>query len=73
MLWIRGLVFTVLMPGMVGGLVPFWLSGSRPLAGGTWRLGWIPLIAGAAVFLACLLNFLAAGGTPAPASAGGTP
>ena len=66
MLWIRGLIFTVLMPGVAGGVVPLLLSGGGPLQDGAWRLGWIPVAVGAAIFFSCLLNFLAAGGTPAP-------
>ena len=66
MLWLRGLTFSVLVPGMAGGLVPFVLSGDKPLQAGAWRLGWIPVAVGTAIFLSCLLNFLAAGGTPAP-------
>jgi protein-S-isoprenylcysteine O-methyltransferase Ste14 len=66
MLWIRGLLFTVLVPGMVGGVVPILLSGGRPLQDGVWRLGWIPVSVGAAIYLSCLVSFLAAGGTPTP-------
>ena len=67
MLWIRGLLFTLLIPGVVGGLAPYLLSGSRPLQpDGLWRLGWIPLCLGALIYLSCLLSFLAASGTPAP-------
>ncbi len=65
MLWLRGLLFS-LVPGLLWGLVPYWLSGSKPLQRGLWQLGWIPLCLGAAVYLGCLLNFLAAHGTPAP-------
>ncbi|MFB3778670.1 MAG: isoprenylcysteine carboxylmethyltransferase family protein [Bryobacteraceae bacterium] len=66
MLWIRGLLFTLLMPCLGGGLAPYLLSGSRPLQPGWWRIGWVPLSLGGAVYLSCLLNFLAAKGTPAP-------
>jgi protein-S-isoprenylcysteine O-methyltransferase Ste14 len=66
MLWLRGLLFTLLIPGVVGGLAPYLLSGSRPIQPGLWRLGWIPFCLGAAIYLSCLLNFLAASGTPAP-------
>ena len=66
MLWVRGFLFTVLVPGMVGGVVPFLLSGGRPLQDGVWRLGWMPVAVGAAIFFSCLLSFLAAGGTPTP-------
>jgi protein-S-isoprenylcysteine O-methyltransferase Ste14 len=66
MLWLRGLLFTLLIPSAVGGLTPYLLSGSRPLQPGWWRLGWIPLALGVGIYLSCLLNFLAAHGTPAP-------
>ena len=65
MLWIRALVFTVLMPGLVAVYVPLRIVESRPPAPGLSRLGWVPIIAGAAVYLRCLLSFLAAKGTPA--------
>jgi len=65
MLWLRGLLFT-LGPCLFWGLVPYLLSGSRTLQPGLWRLGWIPLCLGIAVYLSCLFNFLAAHGTPAP-------
>ncbi len=58
MLWLRGLLFS-LGPGVLWGLAPYWLSGSKPLQRGWWQLGWIPLCLGAAVYLSCLLNFLA--------------
>ena len=66
MLWIRGFFFAALAPGIVVGLVPYLLNGDRPLQGGAWQLGWIPLCLGVAVLLSCLWHFLAAGGTPAP-------
>ena len=65
MLWLRGLLFS-LGPGLLWGVVPYLLSGSKPLQPGLWELGWIPTCLGAAVYLSCLLNFLAARGTPAP-------
>jgi protein-S-isoprenylcysteine O-methyltransferase Ste14 len=62
------LVFTLLVPGTVVGLVPYLLTGWRPAA------GWLPRIAGLAlvlaalpVFVAFLLRFVREGiGTPAP-------
>ncbi len=66
MLWIRGFCFAALAPGIVVGLVPYLLSGDRPLQSGAWRLGWIPVSVGLLVLLSCLLNFLAAGGPPTP-------
>lgn len=65
MLWIRGAIFTVLAPGLVGIGVPYWIDPQRELRGGLWQLGWLPVAAGALVYLLCLARFLAAGGTPA--------
>jgi protein-S-isoprenylcysteine O-methyltransferase Ste14 len=65
MLWVRALIFTALMPGVVGFLVPTLLHAGRPLRGGAWALGWIPTLLGGAIYAACFLEFLAAGGTPA--------
>jgi protein-S-isoprenylcysteine O-methyltransferase Ste14 len=64
MLWLQGLIFSVLVPGVVAFFVPQWLRTS-PAAGGWWSLGWIAFAAGAAIYTLCLFNFLAAGGTPA--------
>lgn len=63
-LWLRGLVFTVLVPAVVAVLVPQELR-TGPQPAGAWALGWILFGAGAAVYLLCLAGFLAAGGTPA--------
>ncbi len=64
-LWLRGIVFTVLVPGAVVGCVPLLLAGSAPLAPGPWRLGWVLVVAGLAAYCLCLLSFLGARGTPA--------
>jgi len=65
MLWLQGLLFT-LGPCLGGGLAPYLLSGARRLQPGFWRLGWVSVCLGAAIYMSCLLNFLAAHGTPAP-------
>ena len=63
--WIRGLIFSFLVPGVIGFVIPFSIdSGGRPI-GGVWNVGWLPIIVGALVYVLCLLRFLAAGGTPA--------
>jgi protein-S-isoprenylcysteine O-methyltransferase Ste14 len=63
MLWLRGLIFTLLVPLMVGGYVPHLLWRERTAGPWAW-FGW-PLVAlGAAIYLRCLHGFLAAGGTP---------
>jgi protein-S-isoprenylcysteine O-methyltransferase Ste14 len=63
MLWVRGLIFTVLVPGIVGGWLPYSMSDRRP-RGGLWMLGWVLVAIGAAIYFMCLLRFLASGGTP---------
>ncbi|HEV2426223.1 MAG TPA: isoprenylcysteine carboxylmethyltransferase family protein [Terriglobia bacterium] len=65
MLWIRGLIFTILIPGLVFWWIPHRLRQGLPAPGGWWRAGWILLAAAILVYLQCLLNFLLAGGTPA--------
>lgn len=65
MLWLRGLIFTVLVPCVVGAYVPHVLAGSRGLHGGWWQPGWYLIAAGTVVYAVCLLDFLRVGGTPA--------
>jgi protein-S-isoprenylcysteine O-methyltransferase Ste14 len=65
MLWIRGLIFTVLIPGFLGVFLPALICRDRGLRAGPWAVGWIPIAAGAAVYGACLVRFLRSGGTPA--------
>jgi protein-S-isoprenylcysteine O-methyltransferase Ste14 len=64
-LWLRGLLFTLFVPCVVGGYVPYLVwKGSSPL-GGVWSAGWLVTLLGAAIYSWCLLAFLRAGGTPA--------
>lgn len=65
MLWIRGLLFTLLVPGVLGAYLPYLIDEARSLPSGLWRLGWIPLAAGALIYGQCLIAFLLSGGTPA--------
>lgn len=65
MVWIRGIIFTVLVPGLVFWWVPQQLRQGHAAAAGWWRAGWILLAGAILVYLQCLLNFLLAGGTPA--------
>jgi protein-S-isoprenylcysteine O-methyltransferase Ste14 len=65
MLWIRGAIFTALVPWLVAAWVPSLVDPVRHLQGGPWNAGWLLVAAGAAIYLLCLLRFLAAGGTPA--------
>ena len=65
MLWLRAIVFSVLVPGFVAVWMPQTILGPRPLQPGLWRAGWLAVAAGAAVYGWCLLSFLRAHGTPA--------
>ena len=72
MLWLRVLLFTVVVPGAVAGYIPLWLVGREPesarLALGALRYaGVLPLLAGLAIYAWCAWDFAVAGrGTPAP-------
>jgi protein-S-isoprenylcysteine O-methyltransferase Ste14 len=65
MLWLRGLLFTVLVPFVVAYVVPQDLRGSRLVAPGFWQTGYILVGVGVVLYFWCLLCFLLAGGTPA--------
>jgi len=65
MLWLRGALFTVLIPGVVGGYVPYVLSAGHGLHGGWFGLGWLLAIPGAILYGSCLIELLLSGGTPA--------
>lgn len=65
MMWVRALVFTILVPGFIAFLAPRWIAGPIPLAGGRWQAGWTLIVLGAVLYLIPLSSFLAAGGTPA--------
>lgn len=62
------IVFTLLVPGPVVGLVPYWLSGWRLAASAGLRvLGVLLILAALPVFVAFLVRFVREGlGTPAP-------
>ena len=64
MLWIRGLVFTFLVPFVIGVLVPSRIDNGSP-RGGLWSIGWLIVAIGATTYALCLFRFLASGGTPA--------
>ncbi len=64
LLWLQGLIFTVLVPGVVAFYVPQTLR-RGPAPGGWWSLGWILFALGALIYLRCLVDFLRSGGTPA--------
>jgi protein-S-isoprenylcysteine O-methyltransferase Ste14 len=64
-------LFLVLAPGAVAGLVPWLLTGWRATGGPVWlqALGWVVLAVGAAVLLEAFARFVFEGvGTPAPAA-----
>jgi protein-S-isoprenylcysteine O-methyltransferase Ste14 len=68
---IKTIIFTILVPGTVTVLVPYWLlssSPSPPLRLGPFRyFGLIPILIGAAIYFWCAWDFTFAGrGTPAP-------
>jgi protein-S-isoprenylcysteine O-methyltransferase Ste14 len=69
---VRSAIFFLLAPGMVGVLIPMWISGWRVHAAfpgsGAMRIAGVALIAiGAAILLECFGRFVVEGlGTPAP-------
>jgi protein-S-isoprenylcysteine O-methyltransferase Ste14 len=65
MLVIRGLIFTALVPFVVGAWVPSIVDPLRRVQGGGWNAGWALVAAGATMYALCLVRFLASGGTPA--------
>ncbi len=65
MLWVRGFIFTFFVPFVVGYLIPQSLRGPGGVDPGWWQLGYILFLAGAMLYLWCLVCFLLAGGTPA--------
>lgn len=65
MLWVRGIVFTVLVPGVVGFFLPSIVDPRARLRGGISDAGWLLVAAGMLTYALCLVRFLAAGGTPA--------
>jgi protein-S-isoprenylcysteine O-methyltransferase Ste14 len=68
----KTLVFTLLVPGTVGVLVPHYLvtesGGSQSLPALSWRwVGLLPVVAGGCIYLVCAWHFAVTGlGTPAP-------
>jgi protein-S-isoprenylcysteine O-methyltransferase Ste14 len=63
--WVRGLIFTMLVPVMIGAVVPALIEWGGGLAGGLWQAGWVLIATGAVIYTLCFLRFLAAAGTPA--------
>jgi protein-S-isoprenylcysteine O-methyltransferase Ste14 len=65
MLYIRGLIFTILVPFVVGVVVPLSLRGDSHAAAGMKITGALVIFSGAVLYGMCLLRFLLSGGTPA--------
>jgi protein-S-isoprenylcysteine O-methyltransferase Ste14 len=66
---LKTLLFTILVPGTVAGLIPYWLFGAvYSPARGPWAWsGIVVLIAGAGIYFRCAWEFAVRGlGTPAP-------
>jgi len=68
---LRTLIFTILAPGSVTVLIPYWILRSRPgpdFEISALRLGgFLPIALGAVVYFACAWEFVrTGGGTPAP-------
>lgn len=66
---LKTLLFTVLVPGTVAGLIPAWIRGGWGLHGPAWATiaGGLVLAIGVAVYLWCAWDFATAGrGTPLP-------
>ena len=61
LLWLRGLVFTALVPVVIAYFLPRWL-GYHPTVS---LAGWLLIVPGILIYILCLMRFLAAGGTPA--------
>ncbi len=65
MLWIRGFVFTILVPGVFAYVLPAVIGSRLRRPGGAWDAGWALIAAGTLIYALCFIRFLAAGGTPA--------
>ena len=69
MAYLKTLLFTVLVPGTVVGLVPYWIraaTGAAPAGPLLRALALLPAAAGLAIYAWCALDFARAAGTPAP-------
>ncbi len=56
MLWIRGVIFTVLVPGTIALYVPFRMAERLTPRGGLWDAGWLVSGIGAIGYLWCFLD-----------------
>jgi protein-S-isoprenylcysteine O-methyltransferase Ste14 len=65
LLWLQGLIFSVLVPGVVAFYIPQAMRNGHTPAGAWWPLGWILFAIGSMIYVVCLIDFLRHGGTPA--------
>lgn len=67
-LWLKNILFTILIPGTVGGYLPLWLGRQYRGTEAWWNwLGLLPFLLGAGILLACIADFGKRGeGTPFP-------
>jgi protein-S-isoprenylcysteine O-methyltransferase Ste14 len=63
--WVRGLIFTFLVPAVIGFFVPMFIDARAQQLGGLWSLGWLFIGVGTSIYTVCFIRFLMAGGTPA--------
>jgi protein-S-isoprenylcysteine O-methyltransferase Ste14 len=72
MIWLKTLLFTIIAPGAVTVLLPYWILSSKwneaiALPGALRFFGLAPLLIGFGIYLWCAYDFAAKGrGTPAP-------
>jgi protein-S-isoprenylcysteine O-methyltransferase Ste14 len=72
MIWLKTLLFTLIAPGTVTVLLPYWILSSKgegtiPFLGALRFWGLAPLLIGFGIYLWCAYDFAAKGrGTPAP-------
>src|SRR5215467_9900675 len=55
MLWIRGFIFTILVPAVIGFVLPLYGASDATLPAGIWSAGWLLVILGTLGYALCLL------------------
>ena len=70
-LFLKNLLFTLVMPGAVAVYIPLWIASESPrIRGAGGVVGALLILAGASIYLWCLWDFATFGrGTPAPIDA----
>jgi protein-S-isoprenylcysteine O-methyltransferase Ste14 len=71
MVWLKTMIFTIIVPGAIIALIPYLLLSRNPASfahfGPFQFIGLIPLAIGAAIYFKCAWDFASTGkGTPAP-------